>query len=111
MNNISNVEKAKRNIHNNIVYDLERRLKKGNYTTILKFQEYGKYHRPIGEIDLLGIKNNYVVLFEMKSTNSQRNYVKAVRQLKRAKLKYNGSRGKRVFMFYVTPNKIQWLKQ
>lgn len=102
------VRKVKNNIHNRLISKLEKRLE--NYTRVEREMEYGPYDRPTGEIDLIAVNHNYVLLFEMKSFDTQRNYHRALNQLNRAVNNFDEIKNKRVFKFYVTPGNIKWIK-
>jgi hypothetical protein len=106
-------EEKRRVRHDDLVgryYEKFKRLTK-NYNLLKSHFEYsfrnkkGKYYN--GEIDLLMIRENKVMIFEMKSEDNAKLRKKARKQLDRAK-KYFPE--KEVYTFYVTPNKIKFLK-
>ena len=106
--NINNKVKDK-NIHNKLITQTQLRLMHGSvyYDNIYRNKEYslGK-NFPTGEIDLYATRKDYVLLFEMKSNDSQHLQNKAENQLNRATQLFEG---KRIFKFYVTPNDIKWI--
>ena len=71
-----------------------------------------EYRRPnskdvAGEVDVMAFKGDtskvYLLLFEVKTTDSVRNYNKAVKQLNRSEFYYEKFVDK-IHKFYVTPN-------
>lgn len=86
--------------HDKLVDLVEKELLERGYSDIYKFVEYRGKKRVYGEIDIYARKGKYVLLFEVKSFNSKRNYKKAIEQTLRAK-KYYFNNDDRVFMFYV----------
>lgn len=68
---------------------------------IVKVFDHVLYHNGVyGEIDVYGVKNDYVLLFEIKCNDSRGNRKKAENQLERAR-KYYFKHDKRVFKFFV----------
>lgn len=82
---------------------------KGEYFLIHNL-EY-RYNGTIGEIDLLATYKDLLLQFEVKTTDSDNNRLKAIEQLERASifLKDHFSY-KKLGQFYVTPNKIEWIQ-
>jgi len=75
-------DKGLRN-HDSLVTRIELELKNRGYEFIYRNTEYSK--QSCGEIDLYTVKDNYVLLFEMKSNHNYKNRKKAKEQLYRAK--------------------------
>lgn len=96
--------------HDGLVRCIEKDLKDRGYRVILKFVEYD-----FGEIDLYALKPpNYVLLFEMKSSDRPVSRMKAVSQLKRAERTYF-TNSQRVFKFFVYGAEkgvygVEWVK-
>lgn len=77
-----------------------------------KFVTYDMGHAQ-GEIDVYAMNEDYVLLFEVKQTDSCRHYNKASNQMKRAE--ENVFQGFRVFKFYgcdsgVGTYQLKWIK-
>lgn len=101
---------TKTNKHDALVEIIEQELWSRGIKETYKFEEYNK--GVCGEIDLYARKDNYVLLFEMKSNDTYKARKKAIQQLDRAE-KYC-FKNKRVFKFYVTNcsnPKIEWIKK
>ena len=111
---IQQIKKAKRSVHNRTINEIVQRLyKSGGYDVIKTNMEYRLPHNtnPIGEVDAYAIKRgkqNYLLFFEVKSNNSIANKRYAIEQLNRHET-ILGDNADRVFKFYVTPNKIEWI--
>lgn len=73
--------------HQQIIDDLEDRLNKSKirYDVIGKNVIYGEGVRVHGEIDLIAIKDNYTLYFEIKTNHTHKAYTKAKDQLTRIK--------------------------
>ena len=96
--------------HDKLIDIIAKDLTKRGYTDIHKKIEY-KTHRD-GEIDLYATKGKYVLLFEMKTNFSLKNFGKAKEQLERAE-KYYFNKHQKVFKFYVSNINnpyIKWIK-
>jgi len=65
--------------------------------------EYGGYYA-CGELDVLAFKDNYALVFEVKTTGNYKTRAKAINQLNRAERYCHLLQGKRVFKFYVHGN-------
>lgn len=107
-------------LHDDTIDKLINRLNPEEYHQISKNVEY---YNPgcksvTGEIDAMAFKlqfdKSYLLLFEVKSTDSIKHYNKAVRQLNRSEYHYKNFVN-RIFKFYVTPTEggelnIDWIK-
>lgn len=82
-------------LHDSLIDRVEAELLRRGYDDIHREYEYDK-----GEVDLFAIRDNYVLLFEMKSVDNSKARRKAYEQLNRAD-RYL-FRNKRVFKFYVS---------
>ncbi len=108
------IKKVKRSIHDQTIDELILRLEEsGDYDFIGRNTEY---KHPIngnvlGEIDCYAFKRTanetYLLLFEVKSFNNQKNRTKAYNQLDRHD-NIMGDHSTRTFKFYVTPKMIRW---
>ena len=87
------------NKHDQLIDIIADELQQRGYTKIHKNIEYN-HRKHKGEIDLYAVKDKYVLLFEMKTNFSTKNFGKAKAQLQRAK-KYYFNKDQRVFKFYV----------
>jgi Holliday junction resolvase-like predicted endonuclease len=85
--------------HDTLVDVIAEELKQRGYEHIHKHVEY-KTRRKKGEIDLYTEHKHYVLLFEVKTNYTKKNYCKAKAQLTRAE-KYYFNKSQRVFKFYV----------
>jgi len=85
--------------HDGLVRLVEQELKNRGFTDIHKFEEY-KRHSICGEIDIYAIKDDYVLLFEIKSNGAYKNEKKAIKQMNRAE-KHYFSQDMRMFKFFV----------
>lgn len=85
------------NWHDKTINILEKRLKESrlDYDLIQKNKEYSR-----GEIDLFAQYNGNFLFFEVKTTDSERNYKKAQEQLNRAEYYFQGQ-AKSIYKFYV----------
>ena len=95
--------------HDSLIDIVEKDLKDRGFKNIYKNTEYSNIS--CGEIDLWAKKDNYILIFEMKSSYSQRTRNKAIEQLNRAER--NCFPLNRVFKFYVSNYKcprIDWIK-
>jgi Holliday junction resolvase-like predicted endonuclease len=95
--------------HDSLIDFVEAELKSRGFRDVYRNVNYNK--NKCGEIDLYALRDGYVLLFEMKSTNCYKSRKKALDQLNRARL--NCFRGSRVFSFYVSDYKnpsIEWIK-
>lgn len=104
---VSEVQRMKRNRHDRLVIDIAERLVDSpvRYEQMQLKYEYGHNgNGAIGEIDVWAQHGKNILIFEIKSSDSQRNYLKAVSQLQRAE-KYFGNH--KTYLFYVTPNKLE----
>ena len=96
--------------HDKTIDKIVERLEQGDYHQISKNLEYFNPDRQdvVGEIDTLAFKINndksYLLLFEVKTTDRQKYYNHAVKQLDRSEKHYHKF-ADRIFKFYVTPNK------
>lgn len=96
--------------HDSLIERIEQELIERNFKSIYKNTTYSEHS--CGEIDLWAKRDKYILIFEMKTTYSQKSRKKAIEQLNRAKdncFPYN-----RVFKFYVSNYrnpKIEWIKQ
>ena len=100
----------KKNKHDKLIDIIAKDLKHRGYTDIHKNTEYKTLRD--GEIDLYATKGKYVLLFEMKTNFSLKNFGKAKEQLYRAE-KYYFSKDQKVFKFYVSNINnpyIKWIK-
>lgn len=97
--------------HNELTEVIAKELKDRGYNPHL-YQEY-RTNGACGEIDIFAIKDNYVLLFEIKKTDSIRNYNKAQKQTLRAEL--NCFPHNRVFRFYAYTTEdgynIEWIRR
>ena len=95
--------------HDSLIELVEQELQNRGFQTIYKNTTYSEHS--CGEIDLWAKRDDYILLFEMKSTYSQKTRNKALKQLERAEkncFPYN-----RVFKFYVSNYKnprVEWIK-
>ena len=89
---------------------IERLSRTGNYQQISKELEY---YNPgsqdvAGEIDVMAFsadfKRNYLLLFEIKSNHTDKQYKKAADQLNKSEEHYKNF-ANRIYKFYVTPDK------
>lgn len=88
--------------HNSLVDIIENRLNNKGYD-IHKYETYCS-RKGCGEIDLYAIKDNYVLLFEIKS--SEKRYTKAIEQLERAeKCCFKNYRVFKFFVYYKNNDK------
>lgn len=94
--------------HDETIDNLVKRLDPDKYHQISKNVEY---YNPgckgvAGEIDAMAFKltpnKTYLLLFEMKCTDTAKNYNKALKQLTRSEKHYQKFADK-IYMFYVTP--------
>ena len=92
----------------------ERMQESGFYDLVLHNAEYRAGR--CGEVDVIGLKNNYVVLIEVKSRNTKKSYDKAASQLKRAETHLCTSQ-QRIFKLYCYGSKklfskysVKWLQ-
>lgn len=115
---IKKLKKNRQNMHDEIVNKLEQRLKQTDingeplYNATTKFEEYGYGKVTLGEVDLQARNNHYFLLFEIKTSHSQRNRKHAIQQLHRATEHYKRNyHYKKIFNFYVTKNNIEWIKE
>lgn len=122
--NRDKVSHIKNSVHNKTINDIVNRLMKtGGYNVINKNIEYGLpgNPNPMGEIDVYSIKRTknkiYLLLFEVKSTDSIKNKRFACEQLTRHE-RILSDNTDRIFKFYVTPHKhniktlsIEWIKK
>jgi hypothetical protein len=95
--------------HDSLIDLLGDELEMRGYRTVYRNTEYSV--KSCGEIDLWAKRDGYVLMFEMKATNSVKNRKKAYEQLKRAKS--NCFPNSRVFGFYVSNYKnpvVEWIK-
>ena len=85
---------------------------RGYYRPVM-LQEYKQYGHVVGEIDLYYKVGKYILLFEIKESDTCRNYNKADRQMKRAScVLFNNYR---VFKFFAHNKEgggyeIKWIK-
>lgn len=97
------IQKAKRNKHDNLITKMRNRLVAGGveYDSIRRNIEYGPMGVRIGEMDLVAIKGNRMLIFEMKSNYSENAYEKGKEQLKRSREFF----GKHydVYSFFISP--------
>lgn len=102
--------KASNGKHDATIDKIVDRLSEGEYHQISRNLEY---YNPgcqdvVGEIDAMAFKINpnkeYLLLFEVKSTDTSKNYKKAIQQLERSENHYQ-KYADRIFKFYVTPDK------
>jgi Holliday junction resolvase-like predicted endonuclease len=84
--------------HSDLVNVVEKELRQRGYDIIHKNIEYNKTKK--GEIDIYAVKNNYILLFEIKCNKHIKSYNKAVDQLYRAE-RYYFNKKQRVFKFFV----------
>jgi len=125
---VQKVQRMKRNAHDRLIQIYLERLTESDIPYKIKHHyEYGRngrkciicgkmgcringHHKGIGringEIDLLATYGDRVLIFEMKGADSQRNYIKAVKQLNKAKQNFKNLR---VFTFYVAPRTLEWI--
>ena len=95
--------------HDSLIDRVEAELINRGYQTIYKNTTYSEHS--CGEIDLWAKRDDYILLFEMKTTYSNKTRKKATEQLNRAEkncFPYN-----RVFKFYVSNYKnprVEWIK-
>lgn len=98
------------NRHDSLIDRVEKELKERGYVNTKRNLEYSI--KQCGEIDLYAIKDRYVLLFEMKTTDNYKSRKKAIEQLNRAT--NNCFNDYRVFKFYVSnykDMKIEWIKK
>ena len=97
----------KKSKHQNIVDSLESRLrKKGNADRIFKNVVYDR-----GEMDLVVLYNTRGLIIEVKSNDSDKAYMTAVKQLRRATRYMNKTHpNKRFYSLYYTPQKYELQK-
>jgi len=69
-------------IHDQIVDNLEKRLRDSNYDLVLSCEEY-KVRGRFGECDVLAIRDNYAVVIEIKGKDRPKVRKKARYQLKK----------------------------
>lgn len=96
--------------HDSLIDVVESELRSRGYTDIFRNTNYS--YKDCGEIDLYAVKNNYVLLFEMKSNDTYKARKKAISQLSRAT--NNCFNNYRVFKFYVSNYKepqIEWIRR
>jgi len=111
--------KAENGKHDETIDKLIERLDKNEYHQISTLIEY---YNPgcqdvAGEIDAMAFKitpnKTYLLLFEIKSYDSIKNFSKAIKQLYRSALHYENFADK-IYMFYVAPKreelKITWVR-
>jgi len=98
------------NKHNKIIRNLEQRLLHSPimYDCLVKNLEYGHKSRLIGEIDLLAVHHSrtksYCLAFEVKTTDSDKHYSTAKKQLRRMKKRFI-DKDSRNYFFYVCGTK------
>ena len=99
--------------HETIVQNLEDRLRSSNYDLILNSTDY-KVHGKHGECDMLAIRGDYTLLFEVKGRDRSKDRRKAYLQLKKdVEWVYDRFPDTyRIFCFYVYRDKqidvIEW---
>ena len=104
----------KKSKHDATIDTLVGRLDPRDYSQIAKNIEYFKPNCKScsGEVDAMAFKIDpsraYLLLFEIKSNDSVRNYNKAVKQLDRSEDHYHKFVDK-IYKFYVTPNEDKTL--
>lgn len=105
---------AKKNsVHDKLVNLVEEEFHRRGFTQTFKFREYNFPTRS-GEIDLYAKYDEYILLVEVKSTDTSKSKRRAHRQLYNAEKYF--FKNKRVFKFYVYENKhsheyvLEWLK-
>jgi Holliday junction resolvase-like predicted endonuclease len=99
-----------KNKHDALVNIVEKELQRRGFDNIVKFREYS--YKQCGEIDIYATKNNYVLLFEIKTNHTYKAQKKAREQLLRAE--NNCFKNNRVFKFYVTNvsnPKYEWIRR
>ena len=84
--------------HDNLVIQVINELEERGHDNIKSLIDYN-VEGHCGEIDIYAIKDNYVLLFEIKSHKTNSNYRKAKEQLERAETYC--FKNKRVFSFFV----------
>jgi len=97
-----------KNKHNRIIDDLETRLKDSTtkYDWIMREKEYGPKRAPIGELDLVAVHGKSALVFEVKSTYSDKSRRKAYIQLQRAIKQCHLLRNYTVYGFYSYGTKL-----
>jgi Holliday junction resolvase-like predicted endonuclease len=86
--------------HDGLVEKVKDELIEKGHTKIFDHVEY-QTRRHYGEIDIYAINDKYILVFEIKGTDSLHNYTKAAKQLKRAEDFYF-DKTRRIFKFYVS---------
>ena len=106
---VGRIKNIKRKRHDNLVIQLENRLRnsKVNYDLIGKNHEYGPRDFPIGELDLFAVKGRRMLIFEIKAVDHLNAYNKSLEQLKRAEEYFSGED---LYTFYVTPSRGRRIK-
>jgi len=103
--------------HKGIIKSLVDRLHENkDYLIVGSEQEYNFFvnnKRVFGEVDVYAVKatprHSYVLVFEVKSSDSFRNRRKALEQLAKDDEYFKKIIGDKVYKFYVTLNKIEWI--
>ncbi len=103
--------------HQNTINTLVNRLiESGKYVKVTQNFNYRRREKGgwmYGEIDVLAVSvvrgKKYAHIFEIKSKDNDRNYVKARSQLDRAYKLFNHY-AYRVFKFYQLPRRIEWIR-
>ena len=121
---LSTTYKRPKGKHSNIVNDLESRLKNSAtyYTQVVKEEQFKTIKGEDGEIDNYAINKpdikKYLLLFEVKTTDTYKNKSKAYQQLEKSREHFKNIYNiDKVFMFYVhgmsgksKEYKINWYK-
>ncbi len=97
--------------HDKIISNLEHRLRKsGKYDLIKNKTEY-KVHGKYGECDLMAIRGDYALLFEIKTYDRHKGRKKAYQQLDKdsewVTERYKGIT--RIFKFYSHTKGLEWV--